>query len=319
MKHGAGEIRRGVVTILGLGYSGSHYLSLLLGSHSKTVHIGEALFLARPHRLATDIVVCAACGGGERCPLLQGIGPHNIDDLYRIIFSRVDPSVRFLIDTSKRLSWASRFTRHHEYAMKYLHLIRDPMALIRRWGLDRMTRKQLFHIRWKVMRALPRLAGMLALSPMSDVYLYYWLIQNKDTTQFIKKNNLDAAVVTYRDLARDPAGELTRLMSWLGLAYEPTQLEYWNITHHGTQKSGYEWIKKEKKQDYIDLRWQTELPQEMIRRVVDNPMVNAYLTELGLAFVPDGLTRLRPIVPLVPLPGRSPNNVPAAPPSSAPT
>jgi hypothetical protein len=73
-------------------------------------------------------------------------------------------------------------------------------------------------------------------------------------------------LVTYRDLALDPAMEIRRLMQWIGLEYEPTQLEYWNFEHFGTQKRAYEWV-KEKKTKLFDTRWKTELPAALQARV----------------------------------------------------
>lgn len=80
-------------------------------------------------------------------------------------------------------------------------------------------------------------------------------------------------------------------MDWIGLVYEPGQLEYWNFKHHGSQKADYEWVKKAKT-TFIDLRWQTELPDATIRRTVENGRILAYLEQLGLTFVDDGLTKL---------------------------
>ena len=123
-----------------------------------------------------------------------------------------------------------------------------------------------------------------------DVYLYNWLQWNQAITHFIQRNHLDARVVTYRDLARNASGEVNALMDWIGLKYEPTQLEYWNVKHHGSQKSKYEWVKKSKSQ-FIDLRWQTDLPESTILRTVHNREVLDYVDQIGLTFTEDGLTR----------------------------
>jgi hypothetical protein len=262
-----------VITILALGYSGSHYLSLLLGSHSRTMHIGEI-----HHAGKTDAkkprILCSICQGRTQCPVLHDIGPQNIHNAYAMIFSRVDPSVSALIDTSKNPRWAARFIGTTDFQMKYIHLIRDPRALIRRWTLTYTMPRQQWHVRWKVMRALPRLAPRLLFGSQHDIYLYHWLLSNQALSRFIRQHRLDARVVTYRDLATAPDGELKPLMDWIGLEYEPTQLEYWNVEHHGTQKVEYEWVKREKTR-FIDLRWQTDLPQETIQRVVENPMINS--------------------------------------------
>jgi hypothetical protein len=280
---------RTVITVLALGYSGSHYLSLLLGSHSRVVHLGETLYLAKrdPEKRKK---VCSLCKDNERCPLFHGIGPENIGGLYEMIFSRVNPSVTAIADISKGVRWARRFVEHPTYRMKYLHLLTDPRALMRRWAITYTTPMPRLMTRFKTIRSFPGLAHALLFADLQDIYLYYWLARNLKITEFIRGRQLDAYVISYRDLARDPAGELKLLMEWIGLEYEPTQLEYWNFEHHGSQKGQYDWV-KEKKTQHIDLRWQTFLSPETIDRVVTHPAVNDYLRQLGLSFVEDGLTR----------------------------
>jgi hypothetical protein len=145
--------------------------------------------------------------------------------------------------------------------------------------------------RWKIFRQLPELRPSIFFVREHAVWLYSWLSKNREITRFLAGHRLDHAVVTYRDLARDPATEVRRVMEWAGLTYEPGQLEYWNFNHVGTEKRGYEWV-KEQKATFIDLRWQTELPavaQEAARR---DSHTGRYLASLGLRLVDDGLTRL---------------------------
>ncbi|MEW6324602.1 MAG: hypothetical protein AB1515_04375 [Nitrospirota bacterium] len=279
-----------VVTILSLNYSGSHYLSLLLGSHSKTAHIGEVHHL-RKAPAPGQKGVCIRCKDNSRCPILHGIGPENIGQIYETIFSRVAPDVACLIDASKTTAWAKRFVHQSTFRMKYIHLITDPRALIRRWSLTYRTRKQRFHIRWKLARTQPWLSPTALFRRLHDVYTKNWLVRNQQITQFIRDYRLDARVVTYHDIARETAGELKRLLDWIGLTYEPSQLQYWNVDHHGSQKIDYEWIKKAQR-PYFDLRWQTDLPKATIDRVARDRAVLAYLSELGLSLNNDGPTRL---------------------------
>jgi hypothetical protein len=283
-------LQKTIVTILSISYSGSHYLSLLLGSHSQSMHLGEVYHLGKARPPKHQKVACSICKGQDRCPIFHGIGPQNINAIYDIIYSRVDSTVMCLIDTSKNVRWAEQMMDGKQYKRHYIHLIRDPRALIRRWAVTYTTAKQRFHTRWKLARRLPFHAPSLLFGRIHDVYLYNWLLWNQAITQFIQHNQLNARVVTYRDLARNAPGEVSTLMDWIGLKYEPTQLEYWNFKHHGSQKSEYEWVKKNKTQ-FIDLRWQTELPESTILRTRRNQQILNYLDQIGLAFTEDGLTR----------------------------
>jgi hypothetical protein len=120
--------------------------------------------------------------------------------------------------------------------------------------------------------------------------MYRWVLENQRISDFIRHHRLNATIVTYRDLAVEPAAEVRRLTEWMGLTFEPGQLEYWNQEHVGTEKRNYEWIKEQKTQ-YFDLRWQKDLPAPLQDRIRHDPVVNRYVRELGLAFTDNGLTR----------------------------
>jgi len=278
-------MRKTVLFILSTPYAGSHYLSLMLGSNSQSLHLGE---MKR---------VCLAENRGEsrectfdRGNILDGLGAQHTSHIYETVFSRAQPQVQLLVDNTKRVRWAERFLDNPSYDRKFVHLIRDPRAIIRRYQLGSHFRKQLRE-RWKLFRKLPQVRPSIFFLPTAQVWLYAWLRQNREITRFLREKRLDHLVVTYRDLARDPATEVRRMMEWAGLTYEPAQLEYWNFEHVGTQKRGYEWV-KEKKVTFIDLRWQTELPSWLQQRVRTDAPTHRYLKELNLRIVDDGLTRL---------------------------
>ncbi len=283
---------RTVVTILGTNYSGSHFLSLLLGAHSQAMHIGEVKHLRRTHRTDRSSLDCHLCEDAANCPVLKGINPQTIDRVYDLIFANLgDSPVSTLIDTSKKITWAKRFLRCDSMRMKYIHLIRDPRALARRMMLTADTPRKRLHIRWKTARRRPRSFFRILLGSQYTVYRYKWLCENEEISGFLNAHNLDYAVVTYQDLARSTAQELRRLDSFLDLDYEPDQLEYWRFQHHGTQKPTYEWIKQQKTR-YFDTRWKTFVPATVQQAICEDPVVKRYLERQNLAFDADGLRRV---------------------------
>jgi hypothetical protein len=284
-------MKKTVVLILSTNYAGSHYLSLMLGSHSRAMHIGE-IHRVREGRTVSLDRVCWLCRDKGFCPIFSDIAPKDVDRVYDIIFSRIDPKVEVLIDNSKNArGWLERFLGNDTFQRKYIHLIRDPRALVRRWLLAPRVAKHECNRRWKMMRNFPGQALRFPFASREEVFTYQWLQQNRQITRWIEQNQLDAQVVTYRDLARNPAGEVRRLAEWMGLTFEPAQLEYWNFEHHGTQKPEYEWVKKEKPQQHFDLRWQTELPESVQQQVTNNPDVRAYLGQISVQMGNEGLTR----------------------------
>jgi hypothetical protein len=272
-----------IVYILSTGYAGSHFLSLLLGSHSKAMHLGELLVMKKPAPEAGHRE-CNFDPGG----VLSNISPADVPQIYDIIFSRISLEIKMLVDASKKTSWARRFLNDSTYEKKFVHLIRDPRALVRRYAM-RDTAKKRLRLRWKIARTYPAIAASIWFAPASDLWMYRWLMQNREITNFIRDNQLDANIVTYCDLATDQEKEIGRLMKWLGFSFEPAQLEYWNKDHIGTQKRNYEWIKDQKTKQHFDTRWKTELPDDVRKRVAANPRVRDYLNSIKVTLGDDGL------------------------------
>ncbi len=280
-------MKKTVAHILSTPYAGSHYLSLLLGSNSRAMHLGELFHLEK------GIDGENKAGLTYRSsPVLEGIGPDNIEQAYEIIAGRIDPAISVLIDNSKKLSWSARFTDRPEFPQRYIHLIRDPRALVRRYELRSRLRK-VWRYRFKIFRRLPTLRSSIFFVPESMVWAYVWLLQNIEISNFFRDHRANWQLITYRDLAVQAGAEIERLMTWLGLAYEPGQLEYWNFDHIGTQKTNYEWVKQQKT-NYFDLRWQQDLPKPTQDRIARDPHIAHYLQSLDLRMVADGLTRGRP-------------------------
>jgi len=70
-------------------------------------------------------------------------------------------------------------------------------------------------------------------------------------------------------------------MQWLGLEFEPGQINYWEHEHHGTQKANYGWIGKNNSA-FFDLRWQEDIAKKVQQSIATDADVLAYLDEIGL-------------------------------------
>lgn len=280
-------MQKTVVTLLGTNYSGSHFLSMMLGSHSRAVYVGEVLHLRKPGEITHNS--CNPCAReGKPCPVFKGVEAASIDRVYETVFSNVDPSKTYIVDNSKYVRWAERFApKPPPFAMKYVHLIRDPRALVRRWWhLPQIDLRRRIRLRYKTAKRFPRYALPAVFSSMPA--LYKWLGQNEQITTFFRTWKLDNLVVTYRDLALDPATELRRIHDWIGEPFEPGEIDYASHELHGTSKPEYE----KKSGSIFDTRWKTDLSEPLRRRIVENAHVRRYLGELGLRIDDDGLTRL---------------------------
>jgi sulfotransferase family protein len=276
---------RTVVTILSTNFAGSHFLSSMLGSHSRAEHLGEVRHLRKRSR--TSQVACSRCHReGVECPLFRGVDSSNIEDVYDIVFSNCADQKSVLIDNSKAAWWAARFLGRRSPRMKYIHLIRDPRALVRRWWyVPGITFGKRLELRRQTAMNFPRLAIQAAFSPTPA--LYKWLGQNRAITSLIRRHALDHIVITYRDLALHPEDEVRRAQEWIGAPFEPGQLEYWKHKIHGSQKEEYE----KGRSGFFDTRWKNDLPPATQRRIAASGPVRRYLKDIGLRLVEDGLTR----------------------------
>jgi len=275
-----------VAFILSTNYAGSHYLSLLIGSHPRAIHLGET---KRVRHAGREKPTCSVCG--DACKLFLGIetGALPGPDLYQRLARNAGPDVELLVDNSKHLRWVRHYLEPGMPA-KFIHLLRDPRALIRRWAINYQAVGRGWKLRYRMLRRSTALAIPGAFLPVRKFLLYRWLELNQSISALITRRGLDAQVLTYRDLATDPAGELGRLMPWLGLDFTPSQLEYWNVPHHGSQKREYEWVKEAKVQ-FVDLRWQEFLSEPEQAWVLGHGRLRRYLASQGIRIADDGLTR----------------------------
>lgn len=287
-------MKKTIVTILSTNYAGSHFLSLLMGSHSQACHIGEVRRVVRGHGPGGEVGQCDLCNPPSQCPTVRNLVGIDIKTVYDRVFDNfaeegLNPPI--LIDTSKRVDWARENLSSTLYDFKYIHLIRDPRAFIRRYILNNKSLKCQLHIRRQAAFRGEKWRPSHLFSPQWKVCLGRWYDKNAEIADFLRNNNCDHQVVTYRDLATDTAGELSRITSWLGLQFEPKQVEYWTFQHHGSQKFSYEWIKQQRKTGHLDVRWKEFLSPDTATAVARDPDVVGLLDRLSLSLDDMGLTR----------------------------
>lgn len=286
-----------IVYPLSTNYAGSHYLSLMLSSNSSCASVGEFktfLHLERQGRYA-----CLTCEDDERCPVFKGIPYGSTDAPYEVLFrnlAEIDPLINTAIDFSKSTNWAGRSLASEGFTQRYIHLIRDPRALLRRWMTREPTKSEMRQIRWDTARRcmkslnLAKRAGPVLFGTDEQTFLYKWLVANKRIVKFIKDNKLEARTVTYHDLATAPEKTIKDLMEWLGLTFEPEQIDFWKFEHHGSMKQRH--LKKgESGPRFHDKRWQEYLSEKVKKDFSENTDVKNFLDELGLVMTDDGLTQ----------------------------
>lgn len=200
---------RTVVFLLSSDYSGSTWLGYVLGSSSKSAFVGEFYRIWKPE-IQQECSWCAAQGQAT-CEVLGGLESCQEINALESAFSRL--SVPFLIDSSKKESWARQFvSKKCPYDIRLVHVIRDP----RGWYAS-------------VKRRRPgSVDGLVA----------DWCAENACIRAFLESSNVPSTAVFYDELAESPEPEFERLCDFLGFRFEPASLRYWEKPHHALAANG---------------------------------------------------------------------------------
>ncbi|MDX2426051.1 MAG: sulfotransferase, partial [Cycloclasticus sp.] len=215
-------MRKTVVFILSSNFSGSHFLSLLLGSHSKAAHLGEVKNLVKIKNLgkksshnSESSRQCYVCEEKPECIITSNLHGLQKGDIYSTLFSRHEPSITHLIDASKKSEWANNFISNPDFNIKFIHLVRDPRALVRKWDLHYNAPSDLTRQKVKQIRNFPSKLMKILWFPSWQTYLLKWLDQNRTIFNFITSSGHDYQTISYEELATDTEKTLAPLMDWL--------------------------------------------------------------------------------------------------------
>lgn len=259
-----------VLFILSSNYSGSTWLALLLGSHSRAFYVGELnkMFHDEP-------MPCRLCEEKRRpCPVFHDVAQLKSKQIHATVLERTCKSV--IVDNSKTISWSKKFLADERFERRYIHLLRDPRAIA--YSLQMRKRK-------------PDYLDLME--------------KNYEIRNFLRENGLEHRVVTYNAVAEETDATLVDVCQWLGLVYEPAQKEYWNFEHHGPGRNGAtaaflenytpseeNFYAQNKRTNFHDLRWQEQLDAQVQGELVHDPQMKLLLRDFGLEFSATGLKRV---------------------------
>jgi hypothetical protein len=198
-----------VAFILSTRRAGSTWLNAVLGSHAPAAGLGEYFrpFESRSH------VSCRLCeaDGRPECTHLNGIENVPIDDAFAFASRRLGKSV--LIDASKLMHWAERFTQNPEIDARLIHLVRHPCG----------------YLESEARRRPDELSATIANE---------WVMQNQSLENFIHHTGRPTYLASYDLLADFPELYFPPLCAFLGFRYDSRALRYWEFEHHGLGANG---------------------------------------------------------------------------------
>jgi len=210
-----------IVYIIGVGHSGTTLLDLLISSHSAVTSVGEAITLSKnlDARCTCRARPLRACPfWSEVDSALQrrhGLRLHDLDldadevdvllahnRMFYGVVSEVSGG-QFIVDSSKRRLRLAALLESGQFDVRPIHIIRSPFGVS--YSNIRKGRSWFSHAR-------------------------EYQHNVRGTRQSLRGH--DHAVVRYERLAAEPRAELGPLMAWLGLSFEPAQLDWAQAEHH---------------------------------------------------------------------------------------
>ncbi len=278
-----------VVILLGTNFSGSHLLSHLLSAHSQCLGVGE---IHRFQKLLESGGEAPVVSEYNSDPLFDGLAAEPVENWHEILLQRIAARLELaepvIIDNSKKVEWAVRIAKNSNLDIRFVHLVRDPRALVLRWLKTYETPRQQRRQRLRVARRMPARAPRILAGDLVTVYIYKWLRANRQILSYLKRVGNSSTLVTYHDMVFDTRQMLERLMPELGLDFEPGQLRFGEGTNFGTMKTAHaESVRRSEIRP--DMKWQHDLPVDAIRAIETDADIGGYLAEQGLRFSPDGL------------------------------
>jgi hypothetical protein len=278
-----------VVILLGTNYSGSHLLSHLVSAHSQCFGVGE---LHRYEQLVGTSNQAPVVSQYNASPLFHNLSEQPVEQWYATLAQRfsADQGVvaPVIVDNSKKVKWVKRVTGGPQLDLRLVHLIRDPRALVLRWLNTYDSEKRRRTQRLRVAKRVPTRAAQILTGSWVDVFIYKWLRENRQISDYMKQSKVAHAVVTYRDVVFDTQATLQKLMPRLGLEFEPKQLRFGEGNTFGTTKTAHADAVKQS-EIRPDLKWQTQLDTSAQRVIAANKDVVRYLAALNLRLGDDGL------------------------------
>ncbi|XOV83226.1 MAG: hypothetical protein ACFHXK_20535 [bacterium] len=277
---------------MGTNYSGSHLLSHLVSAHSRCFGVGE---LHRYEQLVATSNEAPVVSQYNVSPLFHNLSEQPVTQWYATLAERFSAdegvSAPVIVDNSKKVKWVKRVTQGQQLDLRLVHLIRDPRALVLRWLNTYDTDKRRRTQRLRVAKRVPGRAVQILTGSWVDVFIYKWLRENRQISDYMAQSKVVHAVVSYRDVVLDTEATLQKLMPRLGLEFEPGQLRFGEGNTFGTTKTAHaEAVKQSEIRP--DLKWQTQLDVSAQREIEANKDVAKYLKSLNLRLAEDGLVNI---------------------------
>jgi len=241
-----------IIYIASKGHSGSTLLDLLISSHSQVTSLGEIKVLSAGRKKSPQTVLERRCTCGAKfildCLFWQGVEQFSgiplqdldLDSEDPVIFKQHNRAIfqaaaavsgcEFIIDSSKDISRLEKLVAIKDFNIKPIQLVRHPGGVV--YSNIKSGKNWLEHAR---------------------KYTHNFM----RTRRFLE--NRHSFTIYYEELASDPQQTLAKLMKWLELPYQETQLNWKSVPHHNIDGNAMRRSRSGESQIKLDNEWEKKL------------------------------------------------------------
>ena len=264
-----------VIYITGSHRSGSTLLDMILGSHPNIFSMGEIVRLKKYFKnnrrcncgekilqctiwpriqkiIQDDLGIMSPCKILKpiytKDELIKGLLNMNLNCQFQVSISYDHALLKavsdisnnnIMVDSSKSISRLLYYLIYYRGVVIYIHLIRDPRAVI-----NSLLRNHNYNYY------------------LLNQYILWWRkTQMRIKNVFYVINTRYKFLIKYEDFCKNPSGTIIPIFNCLGLQYNPEVLNYLSYKHHNISGNMGTKTTKEKKLK-IQESWKTELPAE---------------------------------------------------------
>lgn len=265
-----------VVYVVSSAFSGSTWLSFVLGSHPRAATLGEHWRRFRGERDSE----CRTCQhkGLAQCEILHGITAVPLLEAYAMPLRRyASQGVDTLVANSKQLDWLEELLASgacDSLSVRIIHLIRDPRGWIASW-MGRSPQCEVAHL------------------------LTHWKQAVIDQQTRLAVLGLPVLRVSYDLACLDSERILENLSAFVGIRYGLGSLRYWERVHHAMAGNGAaisvvpgakgaswdrDYYLARLGQVFHDDRWRRRLDPAQASLVAGDPEAARLMREFGAGF-----------------------------------
>lgn len=243
-------MKRKLIYIYGLGYSGSTLLDWFLGTHPQMIGLGELYGLLEERTVNPDKATCACGKTMSHCSFWKHVAPSyaqlrsqgsyaaRYSTLLKAYEGIIDPSVA-LVDSSKRIQALRKLLPlRDKIDLRIIHLVRDAR------GQASSTKR---HRRRK---------GKFVNAPLA---LINWWLKMRTFESGLKDVDAPILRISYDDLCKDPNKILKHIISFADLDPTRTQVPLLESGSHTIFGNPMRKDPKRKTAIACDTRWKSDL------------------------------------------------------------